>query len=90
MYKYVRVRACVTSSDNTMERHCGRYSVMNCQCDVTAFYLRRSMCRLSKIDVSSFTDRCVDFKKKMIDLSTFEDRCGDLRGSMVDVSVDLR
>ena len=47
-----------------MERRCGQYSVANCrnvgemlgcQCDVSAFDLRRSMCLLSKID-----DRCVD------------------------------
>ena len=40
---------------------------------------RRSMWRLSKIDVSPFDDRCHD-------VSTFEDRCVDLRRSMIDVS----
>ena len=41
--------------------------------------LRRSMCRLSKIDVSTFGDRCVDLRRSMcrllmIDVSTFKDR----------------
>ena len=36
--------------------------------------LRRSMCRLSKIDVSTFGDGCVDLRRPMIDVSTFEDR----------------
>ena len=36
---------------------------------------RRSMWRLSKIDVSPFEDRCHD-------VSTFEDRCVDLWRSM--------
>ena len=36
---------------------------------------RRSMCRLSKIDVSPFEDRCHD-------VSTFGDRCVDFRRSM--------
>ena len=35
-------------------------------------YLRRSMHRLSKIDVSTF--ECVDLRRPMIDVSTFEDR----------------
>ena len=63
---YVRIWACVTSSDiipygilsyYTMERRCGQYSVTNfvamlgCQCDVAAFDLRRSMCRPLNIDV---------------------------------------
>ena len=59
--------------------------------------LRRSMCRLSKIDVSTFEDGCVDLRIPMIDVSTFEDRrlmcrpskfdsrCVDLRTSMVNV-----
>ena len=62
-----------------LERSCGQYSVTNCRCDVSAFDLRKSMCRLSKIDVSPFEDRCYD-------VSTFEDRCVDLRRSMIDVS----
>ena len=37
--------------------------------------LRRSMCRLSKIDVSRFGDRCVDLRRLMMDVTTFEDRC---------------
>ena len=49
-----------------MERRGGQYSVTNCRnvgamlgcrCDVSAFNLRRSMCRPSKIDVSTFEDR---------------------------------
>ena len=31
--------------------------------------------RSSKIDVSTFEDRCVDFRRSMIVVSTFEDRC---------------
>ena len=61
---------------------------------------RRSMCRLSKIDVSPFEDRCVALRK-CHDVSTFGDRCVDFRRSMcrlskIDVStfgdgcVDLR
>ena len=66
-----------------MERRCGQYSVTNCRnvgamlgcrCDVSAFDLRRSMCRPSKNDVSTFDDRCVDLQGLMIDVSTFEDR----------------
>ena len=61
--------------------------------------LRRSMCRLLKIDVSTFGDGCVDLRRPMIDVSTFEDRwlmcrpskidsrCVDLRTSMVDVKL---
>ena len=41
------------------------YSVINCRCDVFAFDLRRSMCRPSKIDVSTFEDRCVDLRRSM-------------------------
>ena len=90
----------------TMERRYGQYSVTNCRsvgamlgcwCDVSAFDLRRSMCRPSKIEgrcvnlrrsminVSTFEDRCVDFRRSTIDVSTFEDRCVDLRKWMIDV-----
>ena len=62
------VRNFVYSKD--LEGSCGQYSVANCRCDVSAFDLRKSMYRLSKID-----DRCHD-------VSTFEDRCVDLRRSM--------
>ena len=62
---------------------------------------RRSMCRLSKIDVSPFEDRCVALRRSMsrcvdlrrsmcrlskIDVSTFGDGCVDLRRPMIDVS----
>ena len=72
----------------TMELRCGQYSVMNCrnvgamlgcQCDVSAFDLRRLMCRLSKID-----DRCVDLQGLMIDVSTFEDGRLMCRPSKID------
>ena len=36
--------------------------------------LRRWMCRLSKIDESTFGDGCVDLRRPMTDVSTFEDR----------------
>ena len=53
--------------------------------------LRRSMCRLSKIDVSTFGDGCVDLRRPMIDVSTFEDRCLMCRPSKIDSRcVDLR
>ena len=42
-----------------LERSCGQYSVTNCRCDVSAFDLRKSMCRLSKMDVATFEDRCI-------------------------------
>ena len=51
------VRNFVYSKD--LERSCGQYSVTNCRCDVSAFDLRKSMCRLSKIDVATFEDRCI-------------------------------
>ena len=61
---------------------------------------RRSMCRISNIDVSPFVDRCrpskidsrcVDLWRSMcrlskIDVSTFGDGCVDLRRPMIDVS----
>ena len=72
------VRNFVYSKD--LEGSCGQYSVANCRCDVSAFDLRKSMWRLSKIDgsmyrLSKIDDRCHD-------VSTFEDRCVDLRRSM--------
>ena len=53
-------------------------------CDVSAFDLRRSMRRLSKIDdrcvaLRRSMSRCVDLRRSMCPLSTFEDRCVDLR-----------
>ena len=66
------VRNFVYSKD--LEGSCGQYSVTNCRCDVSAFDLRKSMCRLSKINVSTFGDGCVDLQRPMIDVSTFEDR----------------
>ena len=62
---------------------------------------RRSMRRLSKIDVSTFEDRCVALRRSMsrcvdlwrsmcrlskIDVSTFGDGCVDLQRPMIDVS----
>ena len=41
---------------------------------------RRSMCQLSKIDVSPFEDRCVALRCH--DVSTFGDRCVDFQRSM--------
>ena len=53
---------------------CGQYSTTNCRCDVSAFEdqcvdcskIEVTMCRLSKIDASTFGD---------CDVLTFEDRC---------------
>ena len=88
------VRNFVYSKD--MKRSCGQYSVTNCRCDVSAFDLRKSMCRLSKIDVATFEDRCIALRRSTIDVtmcrpskidvSNFGDRCVDLRRSMIDVS----
>ena len=68
-----------------MECRGGQYSVTNCQnvgamlgcqCDVSTFNLRRSMCRPSKIDVWTFEDRRSMCRPSKIDgiVSTFEDR----------------
>ena len=89
---YLRMILINNYYNNTMERSCGQYSVTNCRCDVYAFNLRRSMCRPSMMDVSTFEDRCVDFGRSMcrpskIGVSTFGDRCVDLRKSMIDVSI---
>ena len=86
------VRNFVYSKD--LEGSCGLYSVANCRCDVSAFDLRKSMWRLSKIDVATIEDRCIAFRRSTIDVtmcrpskidvSTFGDRCVDLRRSMID------
>ena len=62
LYIHVRmsVRNFVYSKD--LEGSCGQYSVANCRCDVSAFDLRKSMWRLSKIDVATFEDRCIAFR----------------------------
>ena len=52
----------------------------NCLCDVSAF--RCSKIDVSKIDVLTFGDRCVDLRRSMIDVSTFEDGCVDFRRSI--------
>ena len=83
------VRNFVYSKD--LEGSCGQYSVANCRCDVSAFDLRKSMWRNSKIDVSPFEDRrsTIDVtmcRPSKIDVSTFGDRRVDLRRSMIDVS----
>ena len=90
VYTRMSVRNFVYPKD--LEGSCGQYSVANCRCDVSAFDLRKSMCRLSKIDVATFEDRCIAFRRSMYrlskiddrchDMSTFEDRCVDLRRSM--------
>ena len=97
IYTLMSVRNFVYSKD--LEGSCGQYSVANCRCDVSAFDLRKSMWRLSKIDVATFEDRCIYRLSKIDDrchdVSTFEDRCVD-RPSKIDVltfedrCVDLR
>ena len=82
MYIRMRVRNFIYSKD--LERSCGQYSVTNCRCDVSAFDLRKLMCRLSKIDVATFEGRCVALRRSTIDVTmcrpskidvlTFEDR----------------
>ena len=72
-----------------------------CRWDVSAFDLRRSMRRLSMIDVSTFKDRYVALRRSCDALRRSMSRCVDLRRSMcrlskIDVStfgdgcVDLR
>ena len=69
-----------------------------CRCDVSAFDLRKSMCRPSKIEYRSskiyddrsicrplrIDDRCVDLRRWMIDVPTFEDRWSLCRPSKTD------
>ena len=77
-----------------MERRCGRYSVTNCWCNVyedRCVDFRRSMCRLSKIDVSTFEDRCVNFQRSMcrpseIDVDLRRSMC---RPSKIEINVKL-
>ena len=84
---YVYEWACVclililwsTVVDNIGGRKVG--AMFGCRCDVSAFDLRISMCRPSKID-----DRCVDFRRSMCRPSVIDDRCVDLRRSTIDVS----
>ena len=73
----------------TMERHCGQYSMTNYRMSVRCFRLIRSMyrcvelwrlmCRLSKIDVLTFKDRCADLRD--------DGCCVDLRRQMIDVKL---
>ena len=94
IYTRMSVRNFVYSKD--LEGSCGQYSVANCRCDVSAFDLRKSMWRNSKIDEATFEERCIAFRRSTIDVtmcrsskidvSTFGDRCVDLRRSMIDVS----
>ena len=96
VYIYIRMSLRNFIYSNDLERSCGQFSVTNCRCDVSAFDLRKSMCRLSKIDVATFNDRCIALRRSTIDVtmcgpskidvSTFGDRCVDLRRSMIDVS----
>ena len=80
---YIHVWVCVTSSTlRTWRAVVGniRWRIVGVKFLPSIFEnrcgdFRRSMWRLSKIDVSPFEDRCHD-------VSTFEDRCVDLRRSM--------
>ena len=87
-FLYMYVWACVTSStpgtyrsavvDNIRRRIVGVMfppSIFEDRC----VDFRRSMCRLSKIDVSPFEDRCVALRRSM-------SRCVDLRRSMCRLS----
>ena len=51
--------------------------MLSCRCDVSAFDLRKSMCRPSEIDVSTFEDRWMTCRPLKID-----DQCVDLQTSM--------
>ena len=65
-----------------LERSCGQYSTTNCRCDVSAFDLRRSKRRLSKIDVLTSNIDVSPFEDRCHDVSTFGDGCVDFRRSM--------
>ena len=89
---YLRLILCVPRGilGITMERRSGQYSVTNyrnvgamlgCRCDVSAFDVRRSICRLSKIDVTTFEDRCIEDRRSMCRPS----RIGDVRRWLIDV-----
>ena len=63
-------------------------SIFENRCGAT----RRSMWRLSKIDVSLFEDRrtmsrCVDLRRSMCRPSKIDDQCVDLRRSVIDMSM---
>ena len=85
------VRNFVYSKD--LESSCGQYLVANCRCDVSTFDLRKSMWRLSKIDVATFEDRCIAFRRSTIDVTmcrpseidvlTFENRLSTCRPSKI-------
>ena len=81
MYIYTRVSVRNFNYSKDLEGSCGQYSVANCTCDVSAFDLRKSMWRLSKIDVATFEDRCIAFRRSTIDVTM-------CRPSKIDV--DLR
>ena len=61
IYTHLVVRNFVYSKD--LEGSRGQYSVANCRCDVSAFDLRKSMWRLSKIDVATFENQCIAFRR---------------------------
>ena len=87
------VWACVTSFD-TIYYGVPLWTIFGDELSVRCWVVGASFrLRSSKIDVSTFEDRCVDFRKSMcrpseIDVLTVEDRCVDLWRSMI--SVDLR
>ena len=90
---YIRTSVCNFVYSRDLERSCGQYSTTNCRCDVSAFDLRRSMRRLSMIDVSTFKDRyvalrrsCDALRRLMSRCVDVGDRCVDLRRSVIDVS----
>ena len=92
---YKRMSECNFVYSKNLECSCGQYSVTNCRCDVSAFDLPKWMCRLSKIYVATFEDRCIALRRSTInvtmcrpskiDVLTFGDRCVDFRRSMVDL-----
>ena len=77
------VRNFVYSKD--LEGSCGQYSVANCSCN-SAFDLRKSMWRLSKIGVATFEDRCIAFRRSTIDVKMCRPSEIDVRRLMIDVS----
>ena len=72
-------RSCGQYSVTNCRCDVSAFDLLKLMCEDRCIALRRStidvtMCRPSKIDVSTFIDRCVDLQRSMIDVSTFKDR----------------
>ena len=75
------------------ENRCGDFR--RSMCDFRRSTIDVTMCRPSKINVSTFGDRCVDLRRLMcrpseIDVLTFEDRWSMCRPSKIDGRCEIR